>query len=84
MTETETRRNHEYNYNKYYTMPSREELHRGYGGNICESDFNIVRGKNQSRSINADKIGSAWSFDIRCLQNIEKRDRKVEENNGNN
>lgn len=84
MTETENRRNREYSYNKYYTMPSREELHRGYGGNICESDFNIVRGKNQSRSINADKIGSAWSFDIRCLQNIEKRDRKVEENNGNN
>ena len=85
MTETETtRRNHEYSYNKYYTMPSREELHRGYGGNICESDFNITRGKNQSRSINADKIGCAWSFDIRCLQNIEKRSRKVEENNGNN
>ena len=36
MTETENRRNHEYIYNKYYIMPSREELHRGYGGNICE------------------------------------------------
>lgn len=84
MTETETKRNHEYSYNKYYTMPSREELHMRYGGDIAETDFVITRGKNQSRSINADKIGSAWSFDIRCLQNIEKRNRKVEENNGNN
>lgn len=84
MTETENRRNHEYSYNKYYTMPSREELHMRYGGDITEADFVITRGKNQSRSINADKIGSAWSFDIRCLQNIENRDRKVEENNGNN
>lgn len=84
MTETENRRNHEYSYNKYYTMPSREELHRGYGGDIAEADFVITRGKNQCRSINADKIGSAWSFDIRCLQNIKKRNRKVEENNGNN
>ena len=35
--ETENRRNREYSYTKYYIMPSREELHRGYGGNICES-----------------------------------------------
>ena len=62
MTETENRRNHEYSYNKYYTMPSREELHMQYGGDITEADFVIIRGKNQSRSINADKIGSAWSF----------------------
>lgn len=81
MTET-TRRNHEYSYNKYYTMPSREELHMRYGGDITEADFVITRGKNQSRSINADKIGSAWSFDIRCSQNIEKEIERLRKNNG--
>ena len=69
MTKTESRRNHEYNYNKYYTMPSREELHRGYGGNICESDFNIVRGKNTLSSRVADKIISDWNFDEYCRKN---------------
>ena len=39
MTETETKRNHECSYNKYYNMPSREELHRCYGGYLSESDF---------------------------------------------
>ena len=45
MTETENRRNHECNYNKYYTMPSREELHRGYGGWLNDADFIMSRGK---------------------------------------
>ena len=43
MTETENRKNHEYSYNKsynkYYTMPSREELHRGYSGWLNDADF---------------------------------------------
>ena len=79
MTETETRRNHERSYNKYYTMPSREELHRGYSGYLCESDFNIARGYDQKRSSNADKIASAFAFDEQCAKNILGRDRKVEE-----
>lgn len=39
MTETETKRNHECSYNKYYNMPSREELHRCYGGYLSETRF---------------------------------------------
>ena len=74
MTETENRRNREYSYNKYYIMPSREELHRGYGGNICESDFNIVRGKNTLRSSVADKIISDWKFDERCHKNMTNKE----------
>ena len=68
MTETETRRNHERSYNKYYTMPSREELHRGYSGHLCESDFNIARGKNQFDSNVAKKL-----YLIGNLMNIVKR-----------
>ena len=79
MTETETRRNHERSYNKYYTMPSREELHRGYSGHLCESDFNVARGHNQSRSYNADKIASAYMFDKLCERNILNRNREVSE-----
>ena len=70
MTETENRRSHEYNYNKYYTMPSREELHMRYGGKIYESDFNIVRGKNTLRSSVADKIISDWKFDEHCRKKM--------------
>lgn len=81
MTETENRRNREYSYNKYYIMPSREELHRGYGGNICESDFNIVRGKNTLRSSAADKIISDWKFDERCHKNIINKEES-KKNNG--
>ena len=55
-------------------MPSREELHRGYGGNICESDFNIVRGKNTLRSSVADKIISDWKFDERCHKNMTNKE----------
>lgn len=77
MTETENRKNHEYSYNKYYTMPSREELHRGYGGKIYESDFNIVRGKNTLQSSVANKIISDWKFDEHCHENIiNKKYRK--------
>lgn len=74
MTETENRRNHERSYNKYYTMPSREELHMRYGGNIYESDFNIVRGKNTLRSSVADKIISDWKFDERCHKNMTNKE----------
>nr|WP_297940207.1 hypothetical protein [uncultured Lachnoclostridium sp.] len=79
MTETETRRNHERSYNKYYTMPSREELHRGYSGHLCESDFNIARGKNQFDSNVAKKIVSDWKFDEYCKKkSCEVDNRKVE------
>ena len=50
MTETENRKNHEYSYNKYYTMPSREELHRGYSGWLNNADFIMSRGNNQKQS----------------------------------
>ena len=70
MAKTENRRNHEYNYNKYYTMPSREELHMRYGGKICESDFNIVRSKKTLRSRASDKIISDWKFDEYCRKKI--------------
>lgn len=80
MTETETRRNHECNYNKYYTMPSREELHRCYGGYLSESDFTIARGRNQNKSRIAEKIVSDWRVDERCHKNILSKER--EKNNG--
>ena len=80
MTETGNRRSHECDYSKYYTAPSREGLHRGYGGNICESDFNIVRGKNTLRSSVADKIISDWKFDERCHKNTINKES--EKNNG--
>ena len=80
MTETETRRNHECNYNKYYTMPSREELHRCYGGYLSESDFTIARGRNQNKSRIAEKIVSDWRVDKRCHKNILSKER--EKNNG--
>ena len=63
MTETENRKNHEYSYNKYYTMPSREELHRGYSGWLNDADFIMSRGNNQKQSRIAEKIASA-SFEF--------------------
>ncbi len=78
MTETETRRNHEYSYNKYYTMPSREELHRYYGGYLSESDFTIARGRNQNKSRIAEKIAADWAFDRQCEKNMQAMERKIE------
>ena len=75
---TETRKNHEYRCNKYYTMPSREELHRGFGGLLSESDFTITRGRNQNRSRVADKIAMDWSFDRQCEKNAQSMERKIE------
>ena len=71
MTETENRKHHDCNYNKYYTMPSREELHMRYGGNICESDFTIARGRNQNKSRIAEKIAADWAFDRQCEKNMQ-------------
>lgn len=76
MTETETRKSHEYNYNKYYTMPSREELHRCYGGYLSESDFTISRGRNQNKSRIAEKIASDWRVDEQCHKNILSKERE--------
>ena len=77
MTETETRRNHEYNYNKYYIIPSREELHMRCSPYLLESDFIIGKGKNQKRSRIADKIASEWAFDEKCRRNIEAKEREI-------
>ena len=76
MTETETRKNHECSYNKYYTIPSREELHRCYGGYLSESDFTIARGRNQNKSRIAEKIVSDWRVDERCHKNILSKERE--------
>lgn len=76
MTETENRRNHEYSYNKYCTMPSREELHRCYGGYLSESDFTIARGRNQNKSRIAEKIVSDWRVDEQCHKNILSKERE--------
>lgn len=85
MTETENRRNREYSYNKYYTMPSREELHRGYGGWLNDADFIISRGNsrgnNQKQSRIAEKIASDWRFDEQCHKNILSKERE-RKNNG--
>lgn len=78
MTETETKRNHECSYNKYYNMPSREELHMKCSPYLTESDFLISKGKNQKRSRIADKIASEWVFDEKCRRNIEAKERKIE------
>lgn len=78
MTETETRKSHEYNYNKYYTMPSIEELHRCYGGYLSESDFTISRGRNQNKSRIAEKIATDWAFDRQCEKNMQAMERKIE------
>ena len=68
MTETETKRNHECSYNKYYNMPSREELHRCYGGYLSESDFTTA---NVLTNI-VDKFGllntAAVKFKLSCKQ----------------
>ena len=76
MTETENRRNHECNYNKYYTMPSREELHRGYGGLLNDADFIMSRGNNQKQSRIAEKIASDCRFDEQCHKNILSKERE--------
>ena len=78
MTETENRKNHECSYNKYYTMPSREELHRCYGGQLSESDFTIARRRNQNKSIIAEKIATDWAFDRQCEKNMQAMERKIE------
>ena len=78
MTETETKRNHEYNYNKYYTMPSREELHRCYGGYLSESDFTTARRRNQNKSRIAEKIAADWAVDRQCEKNMQAMERKIE------
>lgn len=78
MTESETRRNHECSYNKYYTMLSREELHRCYSGYLSESDFTIARGHNQNKSRIAEKIAADWAFDRQCEKNIQARKRNIE------
>lgn len=78
MTETETKRNHECSYNKYYTMPSREELHRCYGGYLSESDFTIARVRNQNKSRIAEKIVADWAFDRQCEKNMQAMERKIE------
>lgn len=77
MTETKTRRNHECSYNKYHTMPSREELHRGYGGWLNDADFIIARGNNQKQSRIAEKIASDWAFDRQCEKNMQAMERKI-------
>lgn len=79
MTETETRRNHEINYNNYYIRSTREELHRGYGGYLYESDFTTTRGCSKKRSSIADKIVADWAFDRQCEKNAQNRDREVEQ-----
>lgn len=71
MTETETKRNHECSYNKYYNMPSREELHRCYGGYLSESDFTTARGRNQNKSRIAEKIVADWAVDRQCEKNMQ-------------
>lgn len=73
---TENRRNHEYSYNKYYTMPSREELHRGYSGWLNDADFIMSRGNNQKQSRIAEKIASDWRFDEQCHKNIISKERE--------
>ena len=78
MTETENRKHHDCNYNKYYTMPSREELHRCYGGYLSESDFTIARGRNQNKSRIAEKIAADWAFDRQCEKNMQAMERKIE------
>ena len=78
MTETETKRNHEYNYNKYYTMPSREELHRCYGGYLNNADFIMSRGNNQKQSRIAEKIAADWAVDRQCEKNMQAMERKIE------
>lgn len=77
MTETETRRNHERNYNNYYTMPSREELHMRCSPCFTEADFVIARGVNQTKSKIAEKIVSEWNFDAKCRKNIEAKEREI-------
>lgn len=80
MTETENRKNHEYSYNKsynkYYTMPNREELHRGYSGWLNNADFIMSRGNNQKQSRIAEKIASDWRFDEQCHKNILSKERE--------
>lgn len=80
MTETENRKNHEYSYNKsynkYYTMPSREELHRGYSGWLNDADFIMSRGNNQKQSRIAEKIASDCRFDEQCHKNIISKERE--------
>ena len=78
MTETESRKHHDCNYNKYYTMPSREELHRCYGGYLSESDFTIASRRNQNKSIIAEKIATDWAFDRQCEKNMQAMERKIE------
>lgn len=78
MTETENRKHHDCNYNKYYTMPSREELYRCYGGYLSESDFTIVRGRNQNKSRIAEKIAADWAFDRQCEKNMQAMERNIE------
>mgnify|MGYP003464741752 CR=1 FL=1 len=73
MTETENRRNHECNYNKYYTMPSREELHRGYGGWLNDADFIMSRGNNQKQSRIAEKIARKIAESVQNLSAQLKR-----------
>ena len=76
MTETENRKNHEYSYNRYYTMPSREELHRGYSGWLNNADFIMSRGNNQKQSRIAEKIASDCRFDEQCHKNILSKERE--------
>ena len=80
MTETENRKNHEYSYNKYYAMPSREELHRGYGGWLNDADFIISRGNNQKQSRIAEKIASDWRLDEQWHKNIISKERERKNN----
>lgn len=56
--------------------PFKTELHRTFGGIICESDYNTeYRGQNSKQSSIATRIVAAWKFDYQCKQNINSRKR---------
>lgn len=58
-------------------MPSREELHRCYGGYLSESDFTTARGRNQNKSRIAEKIVADWAVDRQCEKNMQAMERKI-------
>ena len=71
MTETENRKNHEYSYNKYYTMPSREELHRGYSGWLNNADF-IMSNPGSIPDPNKPKKVLTEEQKEKLIQNLQK------------
>lgn len=72
MTETETQ-------NYKTTIPTREEFHKTYGGQIYKSDFNTVYenfGCIDDSSRLANRISTDRKFDMRCKTLAKNRDKK--------